>query len=61
MLGITFVNSAMGTWFSSSIGDALRGARDMAIAYQKERLQGLRSFVDGPLAPGLVARLRLGP
>ena len=39
MLGITFVNSAMGTWFSSSIGDALRGARDLAIAYQNERMQ----------------------
>lgn len=26
MLGVTFVNSALGTWFSSSIGDALRSA-----------------------------------
>ena len=54
MLGITFVNSAMGTWFSSSIGEALRGARDSAIAYQKERLQNLHMFVDGPLTPRLV-------
>jgi two-component system nitrogen regulation sensor histidine kinase NtrY len=61
MLGITFVNSAMGTWFSSSIGDALRGARDRAIAYQKERLQGLGAFVDGPLAPGLVRSFAASP
>ena len=61
MLGITFVNSAMGTWFSSSIGDALRGARDMAISYQKERLQVLRSFMDGPLAPGLIDKFAAVP
>jgi len=61
MLGITFVNSAMGTWFSSSIGDALRGARDSAIAYQKERLQSLGAFVDGPLAPGLVRSFAAAP
>jgi nitrogen fixation/metabolism regulation signal transduction histidine kinase len=61
MLGITFVNTAMGTWFSSSIGDALRGARDMAISYQKERLQVLRSFMDGPLAPGLIGEFVLSP
>jgi nitrogen fixation/metabolism regulation signal transduction histidine kinase len=61
MLGITFVNSAMGTWFSSSIGDALRGARDRAIAYQKERLQSLGDFVDGPLAPGLFRSFAAAP
>ncbi|MGA2477241.1 MAG: HAMP domain-containing protein, partial [Spirochaetia bacterium] len=61
MLGITFVNSAMGTWFSSSIGDSLRGARDSAIAYQKERLLSLRSFVDGPLTPRLVRDFASSP
>jgi two-component system, NtrC family, nitrogen regulation sensor histidine kinase NtrY len=61
MLGITFVNSAMGTWFSSSIGEALRGARDAAISYQKERLLSLRSFVDGPLTPQLVRDFAASP
>jgi nitrogen fixation/metabolism regulation signal transduction histidine kinase len=54
MLGITFVNSAMGTWFSSSIGDALRSARDLVISYYNERLESLGSFMDGPLAPNLL-------
>ena len=54
MLGITFVNSAMGTWFSSSIGDALRGARDTAIAYQNERVQGLSTFMDGAISQGII-------
>ena len=61
MLGITFVNSAMGTWFSSSIGDALRGARDTAIAFQNDRVQGLSSFMDGAIAQGLIARFAEAP
>ena len=61
MLGITFVNSAMGTWFSSSIGDALRSARDLVISYYNERLEGLGSFTDGPLAPTLLGRFALSP
>jgi nitrogen fixation/metabolism regulation signal transduction histidine kinase len=61
MLGITFVNSAMGTWFSSSIGDALRSARDLVISYYNERLDSLGSFVDGPIAPDLLGAFALSP
>ena len=61
MLGITFVNSAMGTWFSSSIGDALRGARDTAIAYQNDRIQGLSSFMDGAISQGIIERFAEEP
>jgi len=61
MLGITFVNSAMGTWFSSSIGDALRGARTLVISYYNERLSSLGSFMDGPLAPQLIADFTARP
>ncbi len=61
MLGITFVNSAMGTWFSSSIGDALRGARTLVISYYNERLSSLGSFMDGPLAPQLVGDFAARP
>lgn len=61
MLGITFVNSAMGTWFSSSIGDALRSARDLVISYYNERLESLGSFMDGPLAPTLLGEFVVSP
>jgi nitrogen fixation/metabolism regulation signal transduction histidine kinase len=61
MLGITFVNSAMGTWFSSSIGDALKGARELAISYQKERVQNLDAFLGGPLLPGLIRDIQAAP
>jgi two-component system nitrogen regulation sensor histidine kinase NtrY len=61
VLGITFVNSSMGTWFSSSIGDALRGARTLVISSYNERLSSLGSFMDGPLAPGLVRDFAANP
>ena len=61
LLAITFINSAMGTWFSSSIGEALRGASRMAIDYQDERVQNLRSFADGALAPSLVRQFARDP
>ena len=38
MLAITFINSAMGTWFSASIGEALRGASRISIDYLQEKV-----------------------
>jgi len=61
MLGITFVNSSMGTWFSSSIGDALRSARDLVIDYYNERVDSLASFMDGPRAPELLREFAAAP
>jgi nitrogen fixation/metabolism regulation signal transduction histidine kinase len=61
MLGVTFVNSAMGTWFSSSIGEALRGARSQVIAYRQERQQDLDAFLGSTLMPGLVRQFAAAP
>jgi nitrogen fixation/metabolism regulation signal transduction histidine kinase len=61
LLAITFINSAMGTWFSSSIGDALRGATRMSIDFLQEKVQNLRSFSEGSLAEGLVREFPLAP
>jgi nitrogen fixation/metabolism regulation signal transduction histidine kinase len=54
LMGVTFVNSAMGTWFSLSIEDALRGAQSTATDYYREKQTNLASFLDGPLAPGMI-------
>jgi two-component system nitrogen regulation sensor histidine kinase NtrY len=61
MLGITFVNSAMGTWFSSSIGDALRSARDLVISYYNERVDALAAFMEGPLSTRLLSEFSAAP
>ncbi|HUJ73384.1 MAG TPA: hypothetical protein VL359_00940, partial [bacterium] len=61
LLGIIFVQSAMGTWFSSSIGDALKGARDTTLAYDTEKQQSLAAFMAGTLAKGMVADFAAAP
>ena len=61
MLAITFINSAMGTWFSSSIGEALRGRLPHGHRLPGERVQNLRSFTDGDARAFPRAPLRPGP
>jgi nitrogen fixation/metabolism regulation signal transduction histidine kinase len=61
MLGIFFVNSAMGTWFSSSIGDALRGALTLSIDYQKGIQEELASFMASPLTPRILQDFTASP
>jgi two-component system nitrogen regulation sensor histidine kinase NtrY len=61
MLGIFFVNSAMGTWFSSSIGDALRGALTLSIDYQRGIQEELTSFMGSPLTPRLLQDFTASP
>jgi len=61
LLAITFINTAMGTWFSSSIGDALRGATRMSIDFLQEKVHTLRAFSEGSLAEGLVRDFPLAP
>jgi len=61
MLAISFINSAMGTWFSSSIGEALRGASRTSIEYLQEKVDSLRSFNEGPLAADLITGFASAP
>ena len=61
LLAITFINSAMGTWFSASIGEALRGASRISIDYLQEKVRNIESFADSSLAPRLAADLAANP
>ena len=61
LLGVTFINSAMGTWFSASIGEALRGASRISIEYLQEKVTNIQSFADSQAAAELAAELRPEP
>ncbi|MBE3135568.1 MAG: HAMP domain-containing protein [Acidobacteria bacterium] len=61
LLAITFINSAMGTWFSASIGEALRGASRISIDYLQEKVRNIESFADSSLAPQLAADFAANP
>ncbi len=61
MLGIMFINSAMGTWFSSSIGDSLLGAQRTALRYNNDKRQALNAFMTGSLAAGMIQDFASSP
>ncbi len=61
LLAITFINSAMGTWFSASIGEALRGASRISIDYLQEKVSNLESFSDSSVAQQLAADFAATP
>jgi two-component system, NtrC family, nitrogen regulation sensor histidine kinase NtrY len=44
ILSITFLNTAMGSWFSSDIGAALDGGIRVSLSYYNERLEYLETF-----------------
>ncbi len=61
MLAVTFINSAMGTWFSAAIGDALKGASRTSIEYYGEKVEGLHSFAEGQGAADLIQAFAANP
>jgi nitrogen fixation/metabolism regulation signal transduction histidine kinase len=61
LLAVTFINSAMGTWFSASIGDALRGASRISLDYLQDKVRSLENFTEGTVAADLAAALAAGP
>ena len=60
-LSVTFINSAMGTWFQTSTGDALRAASRVTIDAWQDKLDNLRAFSEGPHVAGLAADFAASP
>ena len=61
LLGVTFINSAMGTWFQTSTGDALRAATKVTIDAWQDKLENLRAFSEGPHVAALAADFAAAP
>ncbi len=61
VLSVTFINSAMGTWFQTSTGEALRAASNVTIDAWQEKLDNLQAFSEGPHVPGLAADFAASP
>jgi nitrogen fixation/metabolism regulation signal transduction histidine kinase len=60
-LAIFFINTAMGTWFSASIGDTLRGALGITQDYYGEKVNNINSFATGQETPYLLAQFIANP
>ncbi len=60
-LAVTFINTAMGSWFSASIGDALKAARDVTDSAWQDKVRNLGDFGEGASAPGLIVAFAASP
>lgn len=60
-LSVTFINSAMGTWFQTSTGEALRAASAVTIGAWQDRLENLRAFSGGAHVAALAADFAAAP
>jgi two-component system nitrogen regulation sensor histidine kinase NtrY len=60
-LSVTFITSAMGTWFQTSTGDALRAASKVTVDAWQEKLDNLRAFAEGSHVAGLAADFAASP
>ncbi len=61
VLAVTFINSAMGTWFSKAIGDALKGASHISMSSYQEKVRNLSSFAEGQAVVPIVAEFASNP
>jgi two-component system nitrogen regulation sensor histidine kinase NtrY len=60
-LAVFFINSAMGTWFSASIGNTLKGAMSITQEYFNEKLSTLDAFAKSPATAGLISDFLSNP
>ncbi|HSV93398.1 MAG TPA: ATP-binding protein, partial [Desulfobacterales bacterium] len=60
-LAVTFINSAMGTWFQASTGDALRAASRVTLDAWQDRIDNLRAFGEGAHVPAVAIEFAAAP
>lgn len=61
MLAITFINTSMGSWFSTTIWDALKGASRISLDYYQDKLNNLGAFSESSRTPSLMSELLANP
>ena len=57
IFSISFIEIAMGRWFSSPVAEGLEGGVDLVLEYNRERIEGLRVFGSSPLLSPLYRAL----
>jgi nitrogen fixation/metabolism regulation signal transduction histidine kinase len=61
ILSVSFLRTAMESWFSSRISTALESGLDIAMEYNSTRVQGLERFTESGAVAELVGRYRARP
>ncbi len=49
IFSISFIEIAMSRWFSSPVAEGVEGGVDLVLEYNRERIEGLRTFASSPL------------
>ena len=49
IFSISFIEIAMSRWFSSPVAEGVEGGVDLVLEYNRERIEGLRTFAASPL------------
>jgi nitrogen fixation/metabolism regulation signal transduction histidine kinase len=61
ILSIGFIDTALNSWFSRRLGDALEGGLEIALVYYNDKLENLRAFDENSLARLYVEDLETAP
>ncbi|MDC7126948.1 MAG: ATP-binding protein [Spirochaetales bacterium] len=61
IVSMRFVTSAINTWFSPKIGEAITGGLNLSLSYYNDKIDSLRNFGDGSAINSLIADIVRAP
>ena len=61
IVSMRFVSSAINTWFSPEIGNAINGGLNLSLAYYNEKIETLEYFAEGPVFSNMLSDLERSP
>ena len=61
IVSMRFVSSAINTWFSPEIGNAINGGLNLSLAYYNEKIETLEYFAEGPVFSNMLSDIERSP
>ena len=61
IVSMRFVTSAINTWFSPEIGNAINGGLNLSLAYYNNEIETLESFADGSVFNNMLSDIERSP
>lgn len=61
IVSMRFVNSAIRTWFSPEIGEAINGGLNLSLDYYNDKIESLNTFGESPILNGLLSDIDKSP
>jgi len=61
IVSMRFVNTAINTWFSPEIGNAITGGLNLSLAYYNDKIDTLVDFAEGPVFNNMLSDIERSP